>query len=77
MRNRRTRDLGIILPLGGLLLLMPPYISIFDQPVFLAGVPMLPACIFIAWMTGIGLTAWLARRIYRTEDDSGGEEDAS
>jgi hypothetical protein len=38
---------------------------------------MLPACIFIAWMTGIGLTAWLARRIYRTEDDSGGEEDAS
>jgi len=73
--DRRIRDLGVLLPLAILLLLLPPYISIFDQPVFLAGLPLLPAYIFTAWMIGIGLAAWLSRRSLRAE--GGGMEDDS
>ncbi len=65
--GRRIREFGVLLPLGGLLLLLPPYILIFDQPVSLAGVPLLPAYIFTAWLTLIVLAALLSRRILRLE----------
>lgn len=70
--NRRTRDLALLLPLGGLLLLMPPYIGIFDQPIFVAGIPLLPAYIFTVWAVCIVLAVVLSRRVIRTEtpDDS-------
>lgn len=64
-QSQRNRDLAFLVPLGGLLLLMPPYISIFDRPAFLAGIPLLPAYIFTIWTLGIGLAFLLSRRFHR------------
>jgi membrane protein implicated in regulation of membrane protease activity len=72
--DRRIRDLGALLPLGGLALLLPPYLSIFDRPVFIAGVPLLPAYIFTAWMIGIVLAAIVSRRFLQSQGDDTDDE---
>ncbi len=72
--NRRNRDLGVLLPIGAMLLLLPPYISIFDQSAVLGGVPLLPAYVFFAWACAIVLAAWLSRRLLRAEADPGDDE---
>ena len=69
--NRRTRDMALLLPLAAMLLLLPPYVGIFDQPVLLAGVPLLPVYIFTVWLVGIVLAGVLSRRILREEASHG------
>ena len=66
---RRIRDFGILLPFGGTLLLLPPYLSIFDQPQFLAGVPLLPTYLFTAWAVGIVLAWLVSRQILKGDAD--------
>lgn len=68
VRNR-VRDLAIILPIGALAIFMPPYIRIFDQPVTVFGIPLLPFAIFAAWLIGIGLTAFISRSLARASGD--------
>ncbi len=68
--NRRLRDAAVALPAAGLLLFMPPYVLVFDQPATLFGVPLLLVYIFAAWMIGLILTAVVARRLVRQIDDS-------
>lgn len=71
--NRRARDAAILLPLGGLLLFLPPYVQLFDQPVYVFGLPLLHVYIFCIWFVGIVLTALLARRLMaREEQELGG-----
>ena len=60
-----TRDLAIILPLGALAIFLPPYLRVFDQPVAVFGIPLLPFAIFVAWLVGIVLTLLLARWLTR------------
>ncbi len=60
--SRRVRDIAFLVPLGSLLLFMPPYIGIFDQPHFLFGIPVLQIFIFSVWLAGIVLTAVIAVR---------------
>lgn len=67
--NRRARDAAILLPLGGLLLFLPPYVRLFDQPAFVFGLPLLHVYIFCVWLAGIALTALLARRLMIHEDE--------
>ncbi len=67
-RNRRTRDAAFVLPVVMLLLLMPPYLQVFDQQSFLAGIPLLHVYIFSVWLAGIVVTAWLSRRMVMTSD---------
>ena len=62
------RDAALLLPLAGLLLLMPPYIRVFDQPAFFAGVPLLYIYIFCLWLVGILLSALLSRTLKRRLD---------
>jgi hypothetical protein len=66
--GKRLRDLAVILPLGGIILLLPPYVRIFDQPLFLAGIPLLYIYIFAVWLTGIVLTGLVARHLVRSID---------
>lgn len=61
--ERRTRDAALVLPLIGILIFLPPYIRIFDQNAFLAGIPVLFIYIFMLWFIGIVLTAIVARRL--------------
>lgn len=63
------RDLAIILPLGALAIFLPPYLRVFDQPVAVFGIPLLPLAIFVAWLVGIVLTLLLARRLTRASAD--------
>lgn len=68
--NRRTRDMALLLPLGTLLLLLPPYIEIFDQPRLVAGLPLLPVYIFAVWLGAIILARVLSRKILSEEKAS-------
>lgn len=67
LAGRRARDAAIILPLGAVLLFVPPYVSLFDQPGFLFNIPLLHIYIFVLWLVGIVLTALLARRLARED----------
>lgn len=66
--GKRLRDVAVILPLGGILLLMPPYVRIFDQPVFVAGIPLLFIYLFAVWLIGIALTGYIAHRLVQNID---------
>ena len=69
LAGRRARDAAILLPLGAVLLFLPPYVRLFDQPGFLFNIPLLHAYIFVLWLVGIVLTALLARRLSREADE--------
>lgn len=73
----RIRDLALLAPLVCLLLIMPPYIAIFDQPVFVFGIPLLLVFIFTVWIVGIVVTGLIARRYARTTDWPQGPLDRS
>lgn len=69
LAGRRARDAAMLLPLGAVLLFLPPYVRLFDQPGFLFNIPLLHAYIFVLWLIGIVLTALLARRLAREADE--------
>ena len=72
--RRRYRELAVILPLGGVILFMPPYLQVFSRPDFLFGIPVLHLYIFGAWFLGILLTALLARRLIPSAPEGGTPE---
>lgn len=61
--KKRLRAVALLLPVFGTLMFLPPYVSIFDQPGMLWGVPVLHVYIFAIWMAGIVLTALVSRRL--------------
>lgn len=61
--SKRLRDIAFLLPFGGVILFLPPYVAIFDQDVDFGGVPFLHVSLFAAWLVGIVLTALVARRL--------------
>ena len=72
--GRRLRDLATVLPLALLLLVVPPYIRIFDQDSWLGGVPLLLVYIFGLWALVILASGLLSRGLVRHEmTDTQGE----
>ncbi len=71
-RNRAKEQLVALFVLGALLLL-PPLIVVFSQPVRMLGTPVLYLYLFVAWAALIGMTAAIVRRIDKTSsgDESG------
>ena len=67
IRARKLRDAAILLPLGGLVLIMPPLASVFALPVRVAGVPLVVAYIFVVWALLIVAARLIGRRLGRTE----------
>ncbi|MEL6678505.1 MAG: hypothetical protein AAFQ51_07350 [Pseudomonadota bacterium] len=65
----RWRDAALLLPLVGLLLFLPPLISVFFSTRPVLGVPLIVAYVFGAWLALICLTAWLSRRLTDTDGD--------
>ncbi|OAB56695.1 hypothetical protein AY600_02345 [Phormidium willei BDU 130791] len=65
--GRRLRDLAAVLPVAMLLLVLPPYVRIFDQDSFLGGVPLLFLYIFGLWALAILVSALVARGLARRE----------
>jgi hypothetical protein len=72
----RVQDAARLLPLVGVILLMPPVVSLFVADATVGGVPLIVVYLFCTWLALIGFAAWLARRLSPPErsrpGDSGG-----
>jgi len=60
-REARARDAAIVLPLLGLVLLMPPLIVLFAVPISVAGVPLIVVYLFGVWLALVLGAALLGR----------------
>jgi hypothetical protein len=72
IRRARTQEQLVALFVLGALLLLPPLLVIFNQPVRVLGVPVLYLYLFVVWIAVIGLTAAIARRIDARENSASG-----
>ncbi|KAB2876021.1 MAG: hypothetical protein HS106_01900 [Ideonella sp.] len=62
-REARARDAAIVLPLLGLMLLMPPVIVLFAVPIRVAGVPLIVVYLFGVWLALVLGAALLGRAL--------------
>ncbi|MEM1344807.1 MAG: hypothetical protein AAGI34_09540 [Pseudomonadota bacterium] len=73
VRARKARDAGLLLPLAGLVLLMPPVARLFAVDAWIGGVPLVVAYVFAVWAGLIAAAYLLGRRLGATpaqsEDD--------
>ena len=67
LRDRKSRDRAMILPIVGFVLLMPPVAAVFDLHAKLGGLPFTLVYIFLIWVLLIA-GAWLMS--HRLEDDT-------
>jgi len=63
LRHRKIRDRALILPLVGLILLMPPVAGVFHLDTTIAGLPFTVVYLFIVWAGLIAGAAVLSRRL--------------
>ncbi len=63
LRARRLREVAVLLPLGGIVLTMPPMASVFALPVRLGGVPLVVGYIFLVWALLILAARAIGRRL--------------
>ncbi len=66
----RVRDVAVVVPLVGLVLFMPPFISLFAAPVSVLGIPLVVLYMFGVWVALILLTWRLARRLAASGDSA-------
>jgi len=59
----RLRAAAVVVPLAALVLLMPPFISLFVAPVNVLGIPLLVVYMFGVWALLVFLTWRLSRRL--------------
>ncbi|MEO0999520.1 MAG: hypothetical protein AAFW69_02770 [Pseudomonadota bacterium] len=71
-RRRRLRELAGLLPVAGLLALLPPLVGLFAEPVRARGVPLILLYVFGVWIALIVGTRMLARRLAAEEEEDGG-----
>jgi hypothetical protein len=72
LRDQKSRDRALILPLVGVILLLPPVGGIFVLEGTVAGLPATLAYVFGVWALLIAGAAALARRL---RDSTGREPD--
>ena len=75
LHHRKIRDRALILPLVGLILLMPPVAGGFHLEIMIAGLPFTGVYLFVVWAMLIAGAAALSRRL-RDGDDSAAPVDA-
>ena len=76
LRHRKTRDRALVLPLIGLMLLLPPAAGIFHLEYKLFGVPFTLIYLFTVWALLIAGAAALSRRL-RNGDEATEMPDAA
>ena len=67
--SRRVQAAALLLPLVGLFLLVPPFITLFAGPVRVFGVPLIVVYLFTVWAALAVAAALLARRLPPTDTD--------
>jgi hypothetical protein len=73
----RLVDRSLALVVLTLLLLTPPLLGIFDQPVLLRGIPLLYIFCYGVWLIAIVCGAWLALRLSPRKDSAAREAGSS
>jgi hypothetical protein len=73
--RRKLQSAMLVLTLLGALLMLPPLVSVFNQPISHWGVPQTVLYLFALWLLLIGGTALLNHYLPRDPSDSDGEAD--
>jgi len=76
LRSRKTRDRALILPLVGILLLLPPFAAVFDIEGRLFGLPVTWVYVFSVWALLIAGAWFLAGRLSDAEGGQDQQEEA-
>ena len=61
--NKKTQDKAVLLPLLGLLFLMPPIVGIFQVDVKILNIPFTLIYLFVIWAMLILCAALLSRKL--------------
>lgn len=61
--SRRVQAAALLLPLVGLFLLLPPFVTLFGGPARVLGVPLIVFYLFAVWAGLCLAAAWLAGRL--------------
>jgi hypothetical protein len=77
LRQNRTREYLIALFALGVLLLVPPFLLLFNRPQQVLGIPLLYLYLFAAWTGLIALGAMIARRIDHGDADAASDISAA
>jgi hypothetical protein len=64
-------DLRWAVPVAMVFLLMPPMLTVFDNPILIIGIPLLHLYMFAVWFAGIVATAFLSHRLGRSDGGPG------
>ena len=65
--RRRLETTALFLPIFGAILIVPPFIGVFNLPLAIFGLPVVAIYLFTVWTGLIGITALLSRRLGRDE----------
>lgn len=65
----------LLLTVFGALLVLPPLVYVFNQPIFHFGIPQIVFYLFVVWLLLIGGTALLAHAVPRDEPAESGDGD--
>ncbi len=66
----RSRDAAFVLPLFGVLLLLPPFLNLFTRNVLLWGIPLEVVYLFGIWIALVAGAALLTRRLPRQDAEA-------
>ena len=61
--SHRARSAAVLLPMLGLFLLLPPFITLFTGPLRPFGIPLIVVYIFGVWLAIVLVTALLVSRL--------------
>ncbi len=78
MRQDRRKTVGgmLLLTIVSTMLMLPPAVYVFSQPISHFGIPQIVFYLFALWLLMIGCTAFLANAMPPDEEDiDGGEGD--
>lgn len=68
--SRGARDAATILPFLGVVLIVPPLVSIFVAPIRLAGIPLIVVYVFGVWALIIAAAYLVSRRLKPKPDET-------
>lgn len=72
LRSRKVQDGALLLPIVGMVLLMPPAVQVFTIDGTIFGIPIPVAYVFGVWLALIVVAAFAATRLSRLADPPGG-----
>ena len=73
--RRKLASALLVLTLSGALLMLPPFVMVFNQPIIHFVLPQIVIYLFVVWLLLIGGTALLTHLLPREQPPNSGEID--